>query len=272
MQGMNTPEAGAGASPAASLGFLIDAYRESLADFNARSFDTDEASEAFAEASFEPLQQILANWSKPAATVEEARAALQLTIDELRGSAGPFLTLPMVTAVLGFLSETDCTIAEPEPLGLISIGGLFEICDVAENARTDLLEEIDRRALVPGEEAAKIPYIAETERLRSRSDDLMKLSMAAFDAALSQDCQTLDDAALKMKRASEWLSLRVENDVDYAEDNQRILASFLPLFRKFGSVDSDVLTTKACDNGYIDSFGARFVSGWRIKGEATHVK
>ncbi|MCJ8509522.1 hypothetical protein MUU53_16570 [Rhizobium lemnae] len=249
MQGINTPEAGAGASPAVSLGFLIAAYRASLADFNSRSFETDEASEAFAEASFEPLQQMLANWSKPAATVEEARAALQLTIDELRGSAGPFLTLPMVTAVLGFLSETDCTTAEPEPLETISVGGLFQICDTAENARTELLEEIDRRALAPGAEAAKIPYIAETERLRSRSDDLMKLSMAAFDAALSQDCQTLDDAALKMKRASEWLSLRLESDVDYAEDNQRILASFLPLFRKSGRVESAAMTIKARANG-----------------------
>lgn len=248
----NTPENHPEASPAASLAFIIAEYRERLTDFNSRSFATDEESEVYAESSIKPFEQILANWTEPATSLVEVGAALQLAIDDLRGSAESFLTLPLVTAALAYVTEAvrvKTEVQYPSGLDVNSVSGLFAIYRAAENAQNGLLGGFEQSP--PSSDAKELENLdlLEKERLLSRSDDLLKLSMAAFDAMLSQDCQTLEDAALKMREASEWLCLGIGSHGDYSENNQRILASFLPLFRKSNSVYCATMTAKGCANG-----------------------
>jgi hypothetical protein len=81
----------------------INAFRIELARFNAASLDSNEAAQEFAAQTFEPRLKVLVERNEPAVTLDGAKEALRLMVEEIEYFERSEALAPLLRAVIGYL-------------------------------------------------------------------------------------------------------------------------------------------------------------------------
>lgn len=89
----------------------INAFRAELARFNAASLDSNEAAQELAAQTFEPRLKVLVEWDQPAITLDGAKEALRLMVEEIECFERPEALAPLLRAALGYLEGRPCVSA-----------------------------------------------------------------------------------------------------------------------------------------------------------------
>lgn len=233
MRNTHTPKNRGRAS--ASLGAAIADLTDGYGRFNAPGTDPDKGGDALIAQTYGPPLEALENWNAPATSVHEAAAALCLVDNELRVNAAPSLCPPMVSAALRFIDPLDVSPELQAHIGARKDADDDQ--DAADEAYHRLKEEFFRRrkwSMEADQEFSAQPNVA---ALSKRSDAAVERGDACLLAAMRTPCLGLGDVAAKLSVAKLWLRDDDQGEL-YANENQALLASMLPLFDVSGAEET----------------------------------